>query len=286
MDGAKARVILGAMNTAQPFGDQLKSWRASRGQSQMALALAAGVSTRHVSYLETGKSRPSRDMVVQLTQAMELPLRARNQLLAAAGFAALYAETPMDAPALAAVREALDFMLRAMEPHPTFIVDRRYDVVDANATGRWLLAAFTTEPQCMPQPLNMAQLITQPAGMQPFVQNAPEVQRKVLGRLRRDLGGVQVRTGRDDALLAEIEPLLTALGMPPAHPGPLPLIAGLRLRRDGMSLNFFTTIATIGTPQDVTLQELRIETLFPADAATRMQLAQREHPTGLPPSRE
>ena len=269
-------VILGCMeHHANAFGNQLRTWRALRGQSQMALALAAGVSTRHVSYLETGKASPSREMVVSLTQAMEVPLRGRNQLLMAAGFAPLYAETPLEAPALGPVREALQFVLGAMEPHPTFIVNRRYDVVDANATGRWILSRFVAEPARFAQPLNMALLITRPEGMQPFIQNREEVQRKVLGRLRRDLAGALAQDARDQALLAEVEPVLQALGVPRTPVETLPMVAGLNLKRGDLVLNFFTTIATIGTAQDVTLQETRIETLFPADAATRELLAQR-----------
>lgn len=271
----KRDVILGAMNSASNFGPQLKSWRTTRGQSQMALALAAGVSTRHVSYLETGKASPSREMVVQLTQAMDVPLRARNQLLAAAGFAPLYAETDIDSPAIGPVREALQFVLGAMEPNPTFIVNRRYEVIDANEAGKWVLETFTAEPERFCKPINMAQLIVRPEGMHCFIQNREEVQRKVLGRLRRDLRGVQVRESGDEELLAEIEPVLQALGVPRTPTETLPLIAGLQLKRGEIELNLFTTIATIGTAQDVTLQELRIETLFPSDDRTRAVLAAR-----------
>ncbi len=246
-----------------------------RGQSQMDLALAAGVSTRHVSYLETGKARPSREMVAVLTKAMDLPLRARNQLLAAAGFAPLYTETPMDGLTLGPVRDALQFVLQAMEPNPTFIVNRCYDVVDANAAGRWVLATFTADAGKCAAPVNMAQLVMRPEGMRGFIRNLEEVQRKVLGRLRRDLGSAHVREQRDDELLMEIDPVLKALGEPRLPVETLPLISGLNLKRDSIELNLFTTIATIGTAQDVTLQEMRIETLFPADAATRTVLAER-----------
>jgi transcriptional regulator with XRE-family HTH domain len=267
-----------SLTAASRFGPQLKSWRAMRGQSQMALALAAGVSMRHVSYLETGKASPSREMVVQLTQAMELPLRARNQLLAAAGFAPLYAETPMDAPALGPVRDALRFVLQAMEPNPTFIVNRRYELVDANETGRWVLANFIAEPDKFAHPINLAQLISRPEGMEGFIQNREEVQRKVMGRLRRDLAAVQPPDSRDERLLAEADRVLRSLGTPRTPVETLPLIAGLNLKRGELVLNLFTTIATIGTAQDVTLQETRIETLFPADAATRQLLADRVKP--------
>lgn len=279
-------VILGRMPTAtiaaapaaaasSPFGSQLRAWRELRGHSQMALGLAAGVSTRHVSYLETGKASPSREMVVSLTNAMEVPLRGRNQLLMAAGFAPLYAETPLDAPALGPVREALQFVLKAMEPHPTFIVNRRYDLVDANDTGRWVLKTFTGDLQAFGQPTNLAELIIRPEGMMPFIQNLEEVQRKVLARLRRDLGGVAWPDERDAQLLERIDPVLQGLGLPRVPVEVLPMIAGLNLRRGDLALKLFTTIATIGTAQDVTLQETRIETLFAADEATRQVLASR-----------
>lgn len=267
--------MLDLMNTATRFGPHLKSWRVTRGQSQMSLALSAGVSTRHVSYLETGKASPSRDMVVSLAQAMDLPLRARNHLLVSAGFAPLYPETRMDAAVLEPVRNALQFVLAAMEPHPTFIVNRRYDVVDANESGRWVLASFIQQPDKFSEPLNMAELIVRSEGMASFITNLDEVQRKVLTRLRRDLDTDAAPDERDKTLLALIEPTLNALGLRGTAPEPLPLMAGLRLHRGNLGLNFFTTIATIGTAQDVTLQELRIETLFPADALTREVLAAR-----------
>lgn len=260
---------------SSPFGSQLRAWRELRGQSQMALGLAAGVSTRHVSYLETGKASPSREMVVSLTHAMEVPLRGRNQLLMAAGFAPLYAETPLEAPALGPVREALRFVLKAMEPHPTFIVNRRYDLVDANGSGRWVLKTFTVHLEAFSKPTNLVELIIRPEGMLPFIQNREEVQRKVLARLRRDLGGVPSLDARDAQLLKEIEPVLQGLGVPRVPVEVMPMIAGLNLRRGDLALNLFTTIATIGTAQDVTLQETRIETLFAGDEGTRAVLSKQ-----------
>src|SRR5882724_2664089 len=117
------------------FGALLRAWRSNRGRSQLALALDAGISSRHLSYMETGRARPSREMVLTLAQALEIPLRDRNELLRAAGFAALYRETPLDAPALGAVLDALKILLGGTEPNPAFVVNRRYDVLDANSTG-------------------------------------------------------------------------------------------------------------------------------------------------------
>lgn len=269
------------------FGTQLRAWRSSRGQSQMALALAAGVSTRHLSFLETGRASPSREMVLSLSLALELPLRSRNQLLMAAGFAPMYSETPMGAPAMGPVRDAIEFMLGANEPNPTFVINRRYDVLDANRSGQWLVNTFSADITQMPRPLNMAQMILRPAGMRPSLREPEAVTRKVLARLQRDLGGAQARDARDEALLQEIAPMLaqlaasspassTATGhLPAAGNEPLPLMVGLQLQRGDLALSFFTTIATLGTTLDVTLQELRIETLFPADAATKAFMAAR-----------
>jgi transcriptional regulator with XRE-family HTH domain len=278
-----------AENLAPPtvFGAQLRTWRSTRGQSQMALALAAGVSTRHLSFLETGRASPSREMVLSLSLALELPLRSRNQLLMAAGFAPMYSETPMDAPAMGPVRDAIEFMLGANEPNPTFVINRRYDVLEANRSGHWLMATFSADITQMPRPLNMAQMILRPAGLRPSLREPEAVSRKVLARLQRDLGGAQARDARDEALLQEIAPMLAQLTasspassaanahMPSAGTEPLPLMVGLQLQRDDLGLSFFTTIATLGTTLDVTLQELRIETLFPADAATKAFMAAR-----------
>jgi transcriptional regulator with XRE-family HTH domain len=260
---------------ASAYGSLLRAWRTMRGQSQLALGLHAGVSTRHVSYLETGRAKPSRDMVLILSQALDVPLRERNHLLVAAGYAPLYHETPLDAPALGPVRDALQFLLAATEPNPTFVVNRRYDVLDANATGRWLLSTFVAEPERFANPCNMARLLIDPRGMKPFVQNGGEVARKVLGRLRRDLGAAHARDAIDEALLHEVEQAWVELGNPPAPTETLPLMVGIQLRRGELALNLFTTISTLGTPLDVTLQEIRVETLFAADAETRQVLAMR-----------
>jgi len=262
-------------NEGVVFGAQLRAWRLARGRSQMALALDAGVSTRHLSYLETGRAMPSREMVLALTQVMDVPLRSRNQLLLAAGFAPLYCETPMNAPSMGPVRDALQFLLSAMEPNPTFVVNRRYDIVDANESARWILSTFTVDLSRFDPPYNMALLLVRPGGMRPYLENCDEVARKVLGRLRRDLGVAQARDSRDDALLSEIEPAFARLGEPRVPVEALPLMVGVNLRRSELALNLFTTIATLGTAQDVTLQEIRIETLFPADADSKNRLLVR-----------
>lgn len=258
-----------------PFGSVLRHWRTLRGQSQMALGLCAGVSTRHVSYLETGRAQPSRDMVLTLAQALDVPLRERNQWLTAARYAPLYRETPLDAPALGPVRDALQLLLSATEPNPTFVVNRRYDILDANPTGHWMVSAFSVDLTVFSAPLNMAQLLIDSNGMRPFVENRDEVAHKVLGRLRRDLGSAPQRDPIDESLLRQVNQAWDEFPLPYAPLDALPLMVGVRLRRGDLALNLFTTIATLGTPLDVTLQEIRIETLFPADAPTKKVLSER-----------
>lgn len=254
------------------FGPLLRAWRSARGQSQLALSMTTGVSSRHLSYLETGRANPSRDMVLTLSVALDIPLRERNVLLEAAGFAAVYRETPLDAPALGAVRDAIRVMLGAAGSNPTFVVNRRYDVLDASAAGRWLLETFTEDLERFAEPYNMARLLVAPAGFRPHMENWDEVARKVLGRLRRELGGAHARDRIDDGLLEEVAPALAELGDTAMPSPPPPLMVGVRLRRGALGLRLFTTIATLGTPTDVTLQELRIETLYPADDDSKQTL--------------
>src|SRR5215468_8616273 len=257
------------------FGELLRAWRSERGLSQLALSARTGVSSRHLSFLETARASPSRDMVLGLAQALDVPLRDRNALLHAAGFAPIYGETPLDAPSLGPIRDAVQVFLRATEPNPTFVVNRRYDVLDANAAGRWLLATFTEDLTRFPRPHNFARLLVAPSGLRPNVANWAEVARKVLGRLRREVGGAHARDAADAALLEEIAPALEEVGRASAQTAALPLLVGVTLRRGSLGLRLFTTIATLGTPLDVTLQELRIETMFPADAESGAVIAAR-----------
>jgi MmyB-like transcription regulator ligand binding domain len=214
-------------------------------------------------------------MVLGLAQALDIPLRDRNALLHAAGYAPVYTETPLDAPTLDPVRDALQLLLRATEPNPTFVVNRRYDVLDANDTGRWLLATFTEDLGRCSKPQNFARLLVSPFGMRRYVENWAEVAGKVLGRLKREVGGAHARDAADAALLDEIAPALEEIGQASPPTAAAPLLVGVRLRRGALGLRMFTTIATLGTPLDVTLQELRIETMFPADVESRAAIASR-----------
>jgi transcriptional regulator with XRE-family HTH domain len=230
--------------------------------SQLDLALEAGVSARHLSFLETGRSKPSREMVLHLSDQLEVPLRDRNQLLLAAGFSPAYAERPLDAPEMTPVREALERILKGHEPYPAVVVDRWWDLAAANA-GIALLTADVA-PHLMEPPVNALRVTLHPDGMAPRIANLPEWRAHLLDRLRR-----QVAVTGDDrlaALYAELESYPGGEAALPAHdPG---IAVPLRMTVQGMELSFFSTVSTFGTAVDITLAELAIEAFFPADDAT------------------
>jgi transcriptional regulator with XRE-family HTH domain len=263
-----------AMDLAQPpapsqasFGPLLRAWRTARGKSQLALATEAGVSSRHLSFVETGRSTPSREMVITLAEALDVPLRDRNALLEAAGYARLYRETPLDAPVMIEVRHALARMLEAGEPNPTLVVNRRYDVLMANTAAERLIACFAPEWRGKP---NVADMLLAPEGLKPSVVNWGEVAGHVVHRVRGELAASRSLDREDEALLGRMIAADAELRQARAKAtAPLAVLVPIRLRRGEITLDLFTTITTLGTPLDITLQELRIETLFPADARDR-----------------
>jgi transcriptional regulator with XRE-family HTH domain len=255
------------MSTVEaPLGGLLKDWRQRRRMSQLDLALEAGVSARHLSFLETGRSKPSRDMVIHLSEQLDVPLRDRNQLLLAAGFAPAYSEQPLDAPDMAPVREALDRILKGHEPYPAVVVDRWWELVAANAN----IAMFTAlaAPHLLEPPVNALRVTLHPEGMAPYIRNLPEWRAHLLDRLRR-----QIAVTNDDqlaSLYAEVAEYPGGEAKLAAHePG---IAVPLRIEIDGVELAFFSTIATFGTAVDITLAELAIEAFFPADEATAQAL--------------
>jgi transcriptional regulator with XRE-family HTH domain len=253
------------------IGTLLRDWRRRRRMSQLDLALEAGVSARHVSFVETGRSRPSAEMVVQLAEHLEVPLRDRNALLLAAGYAPAYAQRDLDEPEMGPVREAIDRLLRGHEPYPAVVVDRHWGLVAANRAVPLLIAGATahlTEP-----PVNVLRLSLHPEGMAPRIVNLGEWRAHLLDRLGR-----QAVVSGDPALFALHEELA---GYPGGEPGHVPdLEAGaiavpLRLLVDGDELAFISTATTFGTATDVTVSELAIESFFPADARTAKALERR-----------
>ena len=252
-----------------PLGTLLKDWRRRRRLSQLDLALESGVSARHLSFLETGRSKPSREMVLHLSEQLDVPLRDRNQLLLAAGFAPAYSEQPLDAPDMAPVRDALDRILKGHEPYPAVVVDRHWDLAAANAS----VQMFTqlASPHLLDRPANALRITLHPEGMAPYIRNLPEWRAHLLDRLRR-----QIAVTDDDrlaALYAEVAAYPGGEAELASHePG---IAVPLRIAIDGAELAFFSTIATFGTAVDITLAELSIEAFFPADEATAAALLRR-----------
>src|ERR671928_1768404 len=254
------------------IGTLLRDWRRRRRMSQLDLALLAGVSTRHLSFVETGRSRPSAEMVVQLAEHLDVPLRDRNTLLLAAGYAPAYAQRDLDEPEMGPVRGAIDRVLRGHEPFPAIVVDRHWGLVAQNRAVPPLVAgaaAHLLEP-----PVNVLRLSLHPEGMAPRIVNLGEWRAHLLDRLGR-----QAVVSGDPALFALHEELA---GYPGGEPGHVPdLEAGaiavpLRLRAGDSELAFISTATTFGTATDVTLSELAIESFFPADEPTARALGARQ----------
>lgn len=249
------------------FGDLLREWRRRRRLSQLDLSLAAGVSARHLSFLENGRARPSRDMVLQLAEHLELPLRERNLLLAAAGFTPAYPRRALDAPEMGAVREAIDLVLTTHQPYPAIAVDRYWNIVAMNDAA--LLFAQDLPAELLGPPPNVYRISFHPDGWVHRIANYAEYATDLVGRLRRDVavsGDPELA-----ALLHEVESYGT-LPPTPLHPPPASVVLPIRLRHPEGELSLFTVIATFGTPVDVTVSELAIETFFPADEDTARRL--------------
>jgi transcriptional regulator with XRE-family HTH domain len=256
------------------FGELLRAWRTARGTSQLALSVRTEVSARHLSCLETGRAQPSREMVLHLAKTFDMPLRDCNAFLHAAGFAPMYRETPLDAREMGPVRDAIDLLLRSTEPNPTFVINRRADILECNDAGRWILRTFNEDIGSFARPYNIGKLLVCEKGERAYIENWADVTRRALARLKRDLGGVHARTPADEDLLKTIAATQAELGEPPVTE-PLSVLYPVRFRRGDIAVNLFTTLATLGTPIDVTLQELRIEMFFPADEPSKRVLEAR-----------
>lgn len=267
----------------EPFGEMLRAWRTARGLSQMRLAHLAGISPRHMSFVETGRSRPSRDVLLRVAGVLDIPLRARNRLLESAGFARIYSDSAFDEPALERVRATLQFILDRHEPYGAVVVDAGWSLLMANEPHRRMSAFFVgpePEPDSSARP-NLLERVFSPDGFRPWIVNWEEVGGLLGARLRRQLE-FSPATGGLDKLLARLE----EYGIPP-EPVPSaewdpPLLIPLHLRKAELDLRFFTTITTFGTPQDALVQDLRIETFFPADEGTDQIV--REMHVGAPAS--
>ena len=254
------------MSDAQRFAAQLRRWRQRRGWSQLDLAGRADISQRHLSFLELGRALPSRDMVLKLAASLDVPLRQHNALLLAAGFAPVWQETRLDAPELTEMREALDYVLGQQEPFPGVVVDRHWNLLKSNG-GAVRLVEFLVGPLDPKAEINLADALVGPDVLRPYLVNWADVVRYFVRSVEADAAADG--TTETAALLERLltyKDVRSLLKVPPEAPG-TPVLP-MHFRKDDVSLRLFTTIATLGTPQDIMLQELRIECFFPMDHAT------------------
>jgi transcriptional regulator with XRE-family HTH domain len=254
-------------------GTLLREWRQRRRMSQLELATEAGISARHLSFVETGRARPSREMVLHLAEELDIPLRDRNPLLIAFGYAPTYQTTDLDAPEMQTVRAAIDKLLDGHEPYPAVLIDRRWELVAHNNAASVLVDGVA--PELLEPPINVLRAMMHPKGLAPRVVNLSEWVDHALGSLRR-----QIAVTGDDAVRAleeELSAYAREMGIPPetAREAPRAVAIPLRLRTDDGELAFITMIATFGTALDITLAELAIETFLPADDATADALHRR-----------
>jgi len=251
-------------------GGLLRDWRLRRRMSQLDLAAEAEVSPRHLSFVETGRSKPSRELVLHLAEHLDVPLRERNALLLAAGYAPVYAERPLDDDAMAPVRGALEKILASHEPFPAVIVDRRWDLVSTNGAALALLTEGVA-PWLLEPPVNALRVSLHPDGLAPRIANLEEYSAHLITRLQRE--AVLAQDPELSELAEELRgyPGVADVATTAVDPAAL-LFVPLRLRTGEGELTFFSTLATFGTALDVTLAELSIEAFFPADRETEAAL--------------
>jgi transcriptional regulator with XRE-family HTH domain len=251
------------------FSALLRHWRNQRGMSQLDLAIAAGVSSRHVSFLETGRAQPSREMVLLLGSTLDVPLRDQNILLDAAGFPAAWEEPSLESGGMPkAIGEVLERMLAHHEPFPMAVMTRTYDLSRANRAAMRVIAAMTLEPQHLGEKPNLMRVLFDPRLARPFVVDWERVARQIVSRLHRES-----LARPHQALTSLVRALLELPGVPESfrHPdfsAPSEPTFTLRLKRDDLSLSFLATVTTFSAPQNVTLEELMIESYFPLDDET------------------
>jgi transcriptional regulator with XRE-family HTH domain len=258
------------------FPEMLKVWRTRRRLSQLQLALSSGVSQRHVSFLESGRSRPSRSMILQLSEALDVPLRERNELLLAAGFAPMFRSRPLDDPQMAQVLAAVRMMLSNHAPFPALAVDRLWNIRMTNVPFDRLAAMLGSDiwTRIGGADRNLMALFFHPQGLRPFIANWDAIAPLLWHRARREAeaaGGEDVR-----ALLAGLSEFQSAETLWSGEDVPLVPVLPVEIVKDGVKVSFFTVISTFGTAQDATANELAIESFFPADAATEQMFRQMD----------
>lgn len=250
-----------------PVGDHLREWRRRRRMSQLDLASEAEISTRHLSFVETGRASPSREMLLRLAEQLDIPMRERNVMLVAAGYAPVFPERDLAAPELAAARAAIDVLLEGHKPYPAFALDRRWNVVASNGALPQLFDGV--DPALLAPPVNVMRLSLSPRGLAPRIVNLPEWREHLFARLRRQIG-----LTADPELIALLEECrdyaksFAPARVPHAAKGPAEMVIPIRVRLAGEVASFFTTTMVFGTSVEVTLSELALESFFAADAET------------------
>jgi transcriptional regulator with XRE-family HTH domain len=247
-------------------GALLRQWRAARGRSQLELSMDMGVSQRHISFIESGRSLPSRALLLGLAQVLDVPLRDRNALLLAAGYAPMYAEVAWDAAEMRVVHRALERMLKQHEPHPALVMDRHWNVLMTNEAAPKFFGQFVDLGR-FPRPRNLLRLMFDPQGLRPFVANWNAVAASLFQRIYRESAGGVL----DDAMRALVEELMALPGVDPAwrsgEVASLSPVVAIEFRKEGVASSWFSMVSTVGTPQAVMAQELRVECMFPVEAA-------------------
>lgn len=249
----------------RPVGSQLREWRERRRLSQLELSLQAEISTRHLSFVETGRSRPTPEMIVRLSEQLEVPLRERNVLLLAGGYAPRYPEHSLDAPELGAVYTGLKSILNAHGGHPALIMNRWWELLDSNRAMRLLMAEVS--PELLQPPVNVLRLSLHPDGLAPRIVNLGQWRAHLLGQLSR-----RVERTRDHKLTTLLDELREYPGEGGGTAAPTDAVLPLRLRVGAAEWSFFSIAATVETAADITVSELVLEAFYPADAATAAAL--------------
>ncbi|MEO1430645.1 MAG: helix-turn-helix transcriptional regulator [Cyanobacteria bacterium J06633_8] len=260
------------------FGNLLRHHRKLRNFSQLDLALASDVSQRHISFLESGRANPSQEMILQLATVLDIPLREQNVMLTTAGFAPIYCESDLSSPEFEPIRKALDFILLSQTHSPMLIMDRYWNLIQTNPVSQrlmnWLIDSEDLQSRfCIDGKINLMRLMLHPQGLKPFVSNWEETANHLIKRVYREAitneKNEQPRQLYQEFMTYPDVPQLWKLSN--SQSWQMPLLT-VNFFKDGLNFNFFSAIATLGTPQDIMLQELRIETLFPADEITQNNL--------------